>query len=106
MAGVGINERSETAFDEVFRHWKKMTPKIRTLENATAAKARKAPAFSRSQAPHEASCAVVQTARLALFSWLVVAAQGGIGVVGEWSPSVRSLFLFARAPENEDEKTG
>jgi len=27
-------------------------------------------------------------------------------VVGEWSPSIRSLFLFARAPENEDEKTG
>ena len=25
---------------------------------------------------------------------------------GEWSPSIRSLFLFARAPENEDEKTG
>jgi hypothetical protein len=25
---------------------------------------------------------------------------------GEWSPSIRSLFLFARVPENEDEKTG
>ena len=37
---------------KVSRHWKKLRPKIQTLENATAAKARRAPAFSRSQAPH------------------------------------------------------
>jgi hypothetical protein len=52
MAGVEISERSETTFDEVFRHWKKSRTRIQTLENATAAKPRKAPAFSRSKAPH------------------------------------------------------
>jgi len=52
MAGVEINERSETAFDEVSRHWKEIAPKIQTLENASTIKPRKAPAFSRSQAAH------------------------------------------------------
>ena len=71
-----LRDRDETAFDEGPRHWKKLGTKIQTLENATA------------------------------LSWLAAAAAGGIRAVGEWSPPIRSLFLFARAPENEDEKTG
>jgi len=42
---------------------------------------------------------------LRFLTWLAAAAEGGMSF-GEWSPSIRSLFLFARAPENEDEKTG
>ena len=81
----------------VFRHWKKLGPKIQTLENATATKPREAARLSKLRVRSErAACALL---------WLVVP-RSGIWAVGEWNPSIRSLFLFARAPENEDEKTG
>jgi hypothetical protein len=59
MAGVEINE-SRCAYAigtrphsmKVSRHWKKLEQEIQTLENAIAAKPRKAPAFSRSKAAH------------------------------------------------------
>ena len=72
--------------------------------DATAAKPRKAPASSRSKAAHIASGAVVQTARLAFFSWLAAAAAGGMSF-GEVGPSIRSSFRM-RAPPKRKEKTG
>ena len=112
MAGVEINEsrpasgRDETAFDEVSKRWKELWSKIQTLEKRDSGQAAKSSGVQPEPSgalstmrvrPERAACAL---------SWLAAAATGGIGVVGEWSPSIRSLFLFARAPENEDEKTG
>ena len=77
------------------RHWKtRQRPSREKLRRSAGAKRRTKQAV-RSSRTH------------GLRSFLAgCAAVGGIGAVGEWSPSIRSLFLFARAPENEDEKTG
>ena len=105
MAGVEINERSETAFDEVSRHWKKLEPEIQTLEKRDSDQAAKSSgvqpepsgALSKLRVrPERAACAL---------SWLAVP-RSGIGAVGEWSPSIRSLFLFARAPEERRREDG
>ena len=106
MAGVEINERSETAFDEGVQTLEEITagnPGIGKRDSDQAAKSsgvqpEPSGALSKLRVrPERAACAL---------SWLDAAAAGGIGAVGEWSPSIRSLFLCARAPENEDEKTG
>jgi len=82
MAGVEINERSETAFDGVSRHWKKLRPKIQTLETRDSDQAAKSsgvqpePSGALSKLcgrPDRTACAL---------SWLAVP-RSGIGAVGE-----------------------
>lgn len=106
MVGVEISERSETAFDEGVQTLEETgagNPDIGKRDSDQAAKSsgvQPEPSGALSKLcgrPDRTDCAL---------SWLAAAAGGGIGAVGEWSPSIRSLFLFARAPENEDEKTG
>ena len=89
----------------VSRHWKNLRPKIQTLESRDSDQAAKSsgvqpePSGALSKLcgrPDRTACAL---------SWLAVP-RSGIGAVGEWSPSIRSLFLFARAPKTEEEKTG
>ena len=88
------------------RHWKISGPFFQALEKRDSGQAARSSGVQPEQSGALSKlCGRADRTACAL-SWLAAAAGGGIGAVGEWSPSVRSLFLFARAPENEDEKTG
>ena len=102
---MGVNERSETAFDEgvqALENTGTENPDVGKRDSDQAAissgvQPEPSGALNKLRGrPDRAACAL---------SWLAAAAAGGMSF-GEWRPSIRSLFLFARAPENEDEKTG
>ena len=101
-----LRDRDETAFDEASRHWKESWPKIQTLEKRDSDQAAESSGVQPEPSGALSKLCGRSDRTACALSWLAAAAGGGIGAVGEWSPSIRSLFLFARAPENEDEKTG
>ena len=87
------------------RDWKESRTNIQTLEERDSDQAAKSSGVQPEPSGALSTCGFRSESHACALSWLAVP-RSGIGAVGEWSPSIRSLFLFARAPENEDEKTG
>ena len=100
-----LRDRDETAFDEVFRHWKKSRTKIQTLEKRDSDQAAKSsgvqpePSGALSKLcgrPDRTACAL---------SWLAVP-RSGIGWLVSGARQSAASSSSRAPPKNEDEKTG